>query len=893
MFHRWGAFAYRHRIIMPLVLVAVLLALFIFSGTKLGERLDQEGWDDPGSDSTAAAVLEEEVFGRDNSGDVVVLVDAPEGATVDDPALRDRVNAHFSELAANNPEYVEHVTSYFENGQAVMATDDRQTAFVAIGLTGTGNDVLKNYRAIEDQVPLEGVDMEVAGATPLAGALDAGMADDIGRAELIGLPIVAVLLLIVFGGVVAASMPLIVGILSIAGSLGILSMLASVTQVNAFAQSVVTLLGLGLAIDYGLFMVQRFREEMAEGVPVPQAVANTTATAGKTVAFSAAMVAVALSGLFLFPQAFLKSVAYGAISAVALAALLSLTVLPALFGLLGTNIDKWSIRRAGRTREEAMNSFWGRVPAWAMKHSKLVTVAISVGLIALTLPLVGIKFGGINETYLPPQNDTRVAQERFDELFPTMRTDPVKLVIDAPGNSAAVGQVYQQANEVDGLTGRFTIAQPTQDGVTVLSAGIADREDNTRVVEQLREIDVPEGTEVFIGGTPTMEVESIEALFDKLPAMLIYMVVATFILMALVFGSLILPAKAVIMTALGLGATLGILTAMFVDGVGADLFGFTPGPLMSPVLVLIIAIIYGLSTDYEVFLVSRMVEDRETGASTPHAVQFGTANTGSIITAAALIMIVVAGAFGFSDIVMMKYIAFGMIAALFLDATIIRMLLVPAVMKLLGDDCWWAPKWVKKISAKLGHGSDVRRPGDMASVAPTPEPALVGAGATAAAGAGAVGADAGAAAATVTAPRADATATGTPGAGAEAAAEPSESDEGTAHVPALPERTDSGELIYDAELVDEERLGGGDYDEYGDGYGEYGDDHDVPDDEPVEVPPGRLTVRDIMLRLEWEKREALGPGADGDASRGDASRGGAHGDAPDDAPDDSRAGDSR
>ncbi|WP_298088257.1 MMPL family transporter [uncultured Corynebacterium sp.] len=886
MFHRWGAFAYRHRIIMPLVLVAVLLALFIFSGTKLGERLDQEGWDDPGSDSTAAAVLEEEVFGRDNSGDVVVLVDAPEGATVDDPALRDRVNAHFSELAANNPEYVEHVTSYFENGQAVMATDDRQTAFVAIGLTGTGNDVLKNYRAIEDQVPLEGVDMEVAGATPLAGALDAGMADDIGRAELIGLPIVAVLLLIVFGGVVAASMPLIVGILSIAGSLGILSMLASVTQVNAFAQSVVTLLGLGLAIDYGLFMVQRFREEMAEGVPVPQAVANTTATAGKTVAFSAAMVAVALSGLFLFPQAFLKSVAYGAISAVALAALLSLTVLPALFGLLGTNIDKWSIRRAGRTREEAMNSFWGRVPAWAMKHSKLVTVAISVGLIALTLPLVGIKFGGINETYLPPQNDTRVAQERFDELFPTMRTDPVKLVIDAPGNSAAVGQVYQQANEVDGLTGRFTIAQPTQDGVTVLSAGIADREDNTRVVEQLREIDVPVGTEVFIGGTPTMEVESIEALFDKLPAMLIYMVVATFILMALVFGSLILPAKAVIMTALGLSATLGVLTAMFVDGVGADLFGFTPGPLMSPVLVLIIAIIYGLSTDYEVFLVSRMVEDRETGASTPHAVQFGTANTGSIITAAALIMIVVAGAFGFSDIVMMKYIAFGMIAALFLDATIIRMLLVPAVMKLLGDDCWWAPKWVKKISAKLGHGSDVRRPGDMASVAPTPESALVGAGATAAAGAGAVGVDAGAAAATVTAPRADATATGTPGAGAEAAAEPSESDEGTAHVPALPDHTDSGELIYDAELVDEERLGGGDY-------GEYGDDHDVPDDEPVEVPPGRLTVRDIMLRLEWEKREALGPGADGDASRGDASRGGAHGDAPDDAPDDSRAGDSR
>ena len=198
---------------------------------------------------------------------------------------------HFARLAADNPEYVDHVTSYFANNQSVMATEDKQTAFVAVGLAGTGNDVLKNYRAIEDQLQIEGVDTEVAGATPVAGALDSGMADDIWRAELIGLPIVALLLLVVFGGVVSASMPLIVGILSIAGSLGILSMLAQVTQVNAFAQSVVTLLGLGLAIDYGLFMVSCFREEMEGGVV--RAVAQHTATAGKTVVFSAAMVAVA------------------------------------------------------------------------------------------------------------------------------------------------------------------------------------------------------------------------------------------------------------------------------------------------------------------------------------------------------------------------------------------------------------------------------------------------------------------------------------------------------------------------------------------------------------------------------------------------------------------------
>ncbi|WP_448852623.1 MMPL family transporter [Corynebacterium sp. 335C] len=705
MFFRWGAVAARHRILVPVVVVAGILALYLLAGTKLGERMDTEGWDDPGSESTRAAQIEQEVFGRDDSGDVIVLVDAPEGTTVDDPALAQRVNDHFHRLAAEHDANIAHVTSYFETGFAQQATPDKRTAFVAIGLEGTADEVLKNYRAIEDAIPAEGIDMQVAGATPIAGALDEGMAGDIKRAELIGLPVVAVLLLIVFGGVIAAAMPLTVGILSIAGSLGILSVLASVTQVNTFAQSVVTLLGLGLAIDYGLFMVSRFREEMAEGVPVPRAVANTTATAGKTVVFSAAMVAVALSGLLLFPQAFLKSVAYGAMSAVGLAALLSLTVLPSLFALLGPNIDKWSVRRAGRTREQQMNSAWGRIPRWAMKRPRTVAVGICIALLALTLPMAGIRFGGINETYLPPDEPTRVAQERFDELFPTMRTDPVKLVVRDGGDPSAVGHVVQQTAGIEGLTGRFQVAQPTKDGVTVLSAGIADRADNDRIIDELRAIDPPGDAEVLVAGTPAMEIESIEALFATLPLMLLYMTVATFILMALVFGSVILPAKAVIMTTLGLGATLGILTAMFVGGVGADLLGFTPGPLMSPVLVLIVAIIYGLSTDYEVFLVSRMVEDREDGASTEHAVRFGTANTGGIITAAALIMIVVAGAFAFSDIVMMKYIAFGMIAALALDATVIRLLLVPAVMKLLGDDCWWAPAWVTRISRRLGHGS--------------------------------------------------------------------------------------------------------------------------------------------------------------------------------------------
>lgn len=851
MFQRWGRFACRHRVAIPVLLIAAIAALYLLAGTKLPDRLDQEGWDDPGSDSTAAARLEEEVFGRDDSGDVIVLVDAPEGGTVDDPALGAAVTAHLERVRAAHPEAVAHITSYFEGRAAPLATADKTTAFAAIGLAGTGNEVLWNYREIEDDLLDSGdLDLEIAGATPIAGALDEGMAGDISRAELIGLPIVAVLLLIVFGGVVAAAMPLSVGVLSIAGSLGILSLLAGVTQVNAFAQSVVTLLGLGLAIDYGLFMVSRFREELAEGVPVPEAVANTTATAGKTVVFSAAMVAVALSGLLLFPQAFLKSVAYGAISAVGLAALLSLGLLPALFALLGTRIDALSVRRAGRSREQAMASFWGRVPQWAMRRPKLNTILISLVLLGLSLPLFGIRFGGINETYLPPANETRVAQERFDELFPTMRTDPVKLVIRDGGDPRAVGEIYRRANEIPGLTGRFQVTRPTTGGVTVLSAGLESRDYAAAVVDRLRAIEPPGEAEVLIGGTPAMEVESIEALFDRLPAMIGYMVLATFILMALVFGSVILPAKAVIMTTLGLGATLGVLTLLFVDGIGADPLGFTPGPLMSPVLVLIIAIIYGLSTDYEVFLVSRMVEDRQAGAETDHAVRFGTANTGGIITAAAAIMIVVAGAFGFSDIVMMKYIAFGMIAALLLDATVIRLLLVPAVMKLLGPDCWWAPGWVQRASAMLGHGSEVRRhpaPGHPADD-----------GDRGRAGDGAAGAEADPegvrdawfrdlpAEADTRLLHATPAYLGASGADddgdpARTAADARAAARAAAAAAPAPREPHRGP-VYEAELVDEAEFADGDEP------GEHG------------PGPGGLSVHEIQLRLEWERRGELGRG---------------------------------
>ncbi|WP_018295949.1 MMPL family transporter [Corynebacterium lubricantis] len=707
MFYRWGHFAYRHRRIIPLVVVIIILAMHFLFGTKLGERMSQEGWEDPGAESTAAAVIEQETFGRDNSGDVILVVKAADGQQVTDPEVFNAANSAIQGLERDYSEQIDSVTSYFASPNQQQISDDGQYAFAAIGLAGDGEQTLKDFRTLEDaaksiELPA-GATLEVAGATAIADALDDGMANDIARAEVLGVILVAIILLFVFGGVVAAAMPLIVGILSIIGSLSILAILANYLQVNIFSQSVITLLGLGLAIDYGLFMVSRFREEMDKGTGVEEAVAVTTATAGKTVFFSALMVGVALSGLIMFPQAFLKSVAYGAISAVLLAAIISVTVLPAVFGMLGPNIDKWSVRRTSRKGRKIEDTIWYKIPAWAMKHSKKTIVVVAGGLILLTVPVAGIQFGGINESYLPPSNETRQTQDEFNEVFPQFRTDPIKLVVTDATNDQLV-DVVMQTREIDGLASPLAPATSTVDGTTVLSAGLADRNNGQYVIDQLREIEAPEGVNLYISGTPAMEVESIEALLEKLPWMALYMVLATFILMSFLFGSLILPIKAVIMNVLGIGATLGFLTLVFVDGVGAGLFNFTPGPLMSPVLVLIIAILYGLSTDYEVFLVSRIVEARDKGATTDQAIKYGTAHTGGIITAAALIMIVVAAAFALSEIVMMKYIAFGMIFSLALDATLIRLLLVPAVMHELREDNWWAPQWVKKIYYRIGEG---------------------------------------------------------------------------------------------------------------------------------------------------------------------------------------------
>lgn len=897
MFAWWGRTVYRFRFAVIGIMVALCLGGGIY-GASLGEHVTQSGFYDEGSQSVAAAELADDVYGRDRTSHIVAVLDAPDGKKVNDPDWSKKVKDELDKVKADHPDQILSWQGFLTNPSGDLAgnkaiANDGQRTFIIMPLKGDNDDViLKNYKII--QPDLQTVDdgkIKLAGLQPIAAELTGTISEDQQRAEVAAIPLVAVVLFFVFGGVIAASLPAIIGGLTIMGALGIMRLAANFIPVHFFAQPVVTLIGLGIAIDYGLFIVSRFREEIAEGYDTEAAVRRTVMTSGRTVMFSAVIIVASSVPLLLFPQGFLKSITYAIIASVMLASILSVTVLPATLAILGRNVDALGVRtlmkfalpdpitadpdnrhtnafaiasiplgllvppagialghiarsrikRTGergaglatiglilgytvlmgglaygvialrdhhivpsmlygvllgivifvsvviaglalaravplargpitwwvgwladktqktKTRAEVEKGFWGKLVNRVMKRPIAFAVPIVAFMIILVIPLGQLALGGISEKYLPPDNAVRQAQGQFDKSFPTFRTQTLTLVIQH-ATPDQIAQVKNEASQVTGFTGDWEERQTAPDVDTksvtktaggqpsfcltegqpcVLQNGLENPDAAAKIINELRSLPTPKGVSVWVGGTPALEQDSIQSLFDKLPLMVVLLVVTTTILMFLAFGSLVLPIKAALMSALTLGSTMGILTWMFVEsGHGSGLMNYTPQPLMAPMIGLIIAVIWGLSTDYEVFLVSRMVEARARGMSTAEAIRIGTATTGRLITGAALILAVVAGAFVFSDLVMMKYLAFGLLLALLLDATIIRMFLVPAIMKMLGDDCWWAPQWMKRIQERLGLGEveladERKRP--TAREAEVDSEALVGAGAPASA----------------------------------------------------------------------------------------------------------------------------------------------------------------
>ncbi|UGT64310.1 MMPL family transporter [Nocardia asteroides] len=714
-FGRWIELIVRRRFLVLTVVVGGLLALGGY-GIGLPAHLSVSGWDDPGSESARALRVQDEAFGHNHVADVLLVFHAPAGKTVDDPAFAATVTGFLNGLPERFPDRIEKINgSYWETSTGlavpdVFGTPDGEHAFASVAVRGRDDtEVLNNYRQIADGLVLPGVVLEVAGAQPVALALNDTMAHDQRRMELLAIPAVAVLLFFLFGGVVAAALPLIVGGLTVLGAWGVVRLLTHVMEVNSFVSPVVSMIGLGLAIDYGLFIVSRFREELAAGRPAPDAVARSVATAGRTVAFSATIVVVASGAILLFPHGFLRSFALGAMITVALAAAVSVTVLPAMLAILGHRVDRLGVNRfhARRADIEQRDNPWGRIAGRVMRRPWLVAVPVVALLLILIAPVRDVAFGGISERFLPPEHPTRTAQQHFDELFPLRQINPVDLVV-ITFDTSVIGEVVRRANGAPGLEAPFPDALQAQSDLGVFTTNTVVS-DAGATIDYLRAMPTPPGTIVLVGGQPASERDSVAALLDRLPLMVVLVFLITTVLMMVAFGSIVLPLQAGFLNLLGLGSTLGVLTWIFVDGNGAGVLGFTPQPIMALVLVLIVSVIYGLSTDYQVFLLARIVEARAGGASTTEAVRDGIARTGWIITAAALILLVVCGAFALSDLVMMQYIAVGMVTALFIDAAILRVLLVPAIMRISGDASWWGIG--KRIEPpRAGIGSDHKSP---------------------------------------------------------------------------------------------------------------------------------------------------------------------------------------
>lgn len=683
------------------LVIAVLFALACgLFAAGLQQRVSSAGFVVPDGESASVDAWVTERLGPQNP-DVIAIYTAPEGQSLAD--IGPRVTAAIGKI---DPALLDRpVESYWSSprSQYLRSSDGRQAVAVVFS-AGNDNQRVAEYPKIAAALRIPGVDTKLTGYSALADTISDQSRHDLVLAESISIPLTAIVLVLVFGGVVAAALPVLIGTLAVVGALGAVGIIARMTEVSVFAMNVVSLLGLGLAIDYGLFIVGRFREELGRGRTTEEAVTRTLRTAGRTVLFSALLLMCAFAGTFVFPLAVLRSLGVGAIAAVGLAALLSVTALPAILTLLGSRIGKWSWRADAFERsEERAQRFWGRVVTAVMRRPGTVAIVVGAILLVLAAPLSGVRLGDVDHTALPAGNETRTAVEELSAHFPAANSGATILLRETDGSAPTPTAISTALREIGGVRGvRQATALDTRDNITVIHAALAAPDRSPRaqdVVRDLRDLRL-DGLDLRVGGESASTVDSIAAVLDRLPLMIVVMVAVTLLMLALAFRSIVLPLKAVLMAFLSLTATFGVLTWIFDQGHLAGALHISVGPLSAGMMVLIIAVVFGLSTDYEVFLLSRMVEAHNAGADTEESVRIGTVQTARVITAAATLLVLITGAFTLSPLTPMRFLGLGMVIALVIDATLVRMLLVPALVKLMGPANWWAPGNRRKVQPK-------------------------------------------------------------------------------------------------------------------------------------------------------------------------------------------------
>jgi RND superfamily putative drug exporter len=678
-------------------------------GGSVAERLDPYGADDPETESVEAreALLD---AGFRAPGAVLIV----EGAPLGSPATRAKVSEIARELR-QRPD-VATVNGFYESGSPAFVSEDKRSTYLSVGLKPTGDKQWQEAGAAIAEEYNERPGIVVGGPAVAQEQVNKQVEKDLQKAEMLAFPLLFLLSFLFFRSLVAAALPVMTGVLAIVGTFLIIRLLSEAGSISIFALNLTTGLGLGLSIDYSLFIVSRYREEIAKDGPGLAAMRRVMATAGRTVLFSSLTVAAALAALIVFPQRFLYSMGFGGALVTLLAALVSLTVLPAVLTLLGTRVNslspKFLRRRAEAETRPDEQGFWYRLSRFVMRRPAPIATLSALFLIVLGLPFLSIKFTAADPAILPEEASARQVYDSMQSEFPPFRDTPIWVSVDG-GGPATPAKVRAQVRRVDGVSAALPPQRVTRElsVIQAVSASSFRSEASQSTVEALREIEAP-GARVQVGGATADFVDFQDSLVRHLPIAFAIIIVATLVILFMMTGSVVLPIKSLIMNILNLTAVFGLLVLIFQDGRFEGLFDYTgQGALEQTMPILLFALAFGLSTDYAVFLLSRIKEARDNGASDSESVAIGLERTGRIVTAAALMFAVAIGAFATSQIIFIKQNGIGTALAVLIDASIIRALLVPSLMELLGKWNWWAPAPLRRLHERWGI-SETTVPGE-------------------------------------------------------------------------------------------------------------------------------------------------------------------------------------
>ncbi len=732
------------RILAAAALVAVATALF---GIPVARHMSAGGFQDPTSESAQSARLLGEKFGQSDQQLLVTVTD-PDGATA--PAAR-AVGADIVAALTASP-HVMGVTSPWTSPPAAageLLSRDGRTGLIVATIDGGENDAPKYAEALAEQVghDRDGVTVRAGGKAMVYAQITAQTQRDLLTMEIIAVPLSFLVLVWVFGGLVAAALPMVVGVLAILGSMSMLRLITLATDVSIFGLNISTALGLALAIDYTLLIVSRYREEVAAGGNRDAALVRTMATAGRTVLFSATTVGLSMAAMILFPMYFLKSLAYAGIATVAFAAAAAVIVTPAIIVLLGDRLDALDMRRLLRrvfnrpepTVKPVERQFWYRSTKFVMRRAVPVGIAITAFLIFLGVPFLRVQFGNPDDRVLPRSASTHQVGDRLRDEFPSNFNTAVSMVIPAadgivpaeldryaadlsrvPDVSlvSAPGGTFVGGNRVGPPSAPTAIAQGSA-FLTVRSTTMLFSDASKTQLSRLHAVPTPAGRKVLIGGGAQVNRDNVHAITSRLPLVLALIGVITFVLLFLLTGSLVLPLKALVLNVLSLSATFGALVWIFQEG-HLNAFGTTPtGTLEANMPVLLFCVAFGLSMDYEVFLVSRIREywlaSPQSRADNDESVALGLARTGRVVTAAASIMAIAFAALIAAQVSFMRIVGLGLTLAVLVDATLVRMALLPAFMHVMGRWNWWAPTPLARLHARIGLREEPAEPAEVRS----------------------------------------------------------------------------------------------------------------------------------------------------------------------------------